>query len=76
MPSNPYNEQRDCFIHINKILTNQLKDMKVGLPYENFIKDLLLSFAVSQSMIENYIIRFYINAGLVTLIDGVLKYKK
>ncbi len=76
MPSNPYNEQKSCFNRINNLLTVVIKDNKEGFNYDDFLRDLLLSFAVSQSMIEKYIQRFYVDANFVTLKEGVLKYKK
>ncbi len=76
MPSNPYSEQKKCFNRINLLLTSLIKSNKEGFVYDDVLRDLLITYAVSQSMIEKYIIRFYIEAGLVTLKEGVLKYKK
>ena len=71
MPSNPDKDKRLCRVHIDKILTSGLKQVK-SILYTDLVRDVLLNFNVSEHFVEKFIKKYYIETGIVIYKNGVL----
>ena len=63
MVTNVYKEERDCRENLNKILDKIIKGKLEKMSYMELVKQSLISFAVSRSMVEQWIKDFYIETG-------------
>jgi len=63
MATNVYKEERDCRENLNKILDKIIKGKLDKMSYLELVKQSLISFAVSRSMVEQWINDFYIQTN-------------
>ena len=71
MPANPNKDDFHARRNIDMLLTKGLATHK-KLLYLDVVREALLSYPVSRSMIEKFIKDFYIEPGRVLLVDGYL----
>ena len=73
MVSNPFKEERDCRKQIDNILATLTKGKVDSIEYKLLVRQCLINFAVSRSMVENFIKEFYVDTGEIKLDDNILK---
>ena len=75
MAVSEYKEIHLCRLEIDNALNKRLKQIS-SFSQSLFVREILLKFAVSESMVENFIYKYYVETGDVLLVDGELKSTK
>lgn len=68
MPSNPYKEERNCIIYLNRFFRRLPNE---GISRDYLIWDIRSRFAVSQRFINNFI-DFQVESGVIDERGGML----
>ena len=71
MPSNPYKPQMIMRKAINNVLMVELKNVE-SLDFDDLVLNILLKHPVSEQMVISFIKKYYVDSGLIKLIDGVI----
>ena len=75
MVSNPYNQELKARKAINKILTEGIKDDN-QISLTCLIKEILLTYPVSEQTTKKFIINYYVNTGDFNLKDDLITKNK
>ena len=72
MPSNPNKDDWKARRAINKILSEAIKD-KGEISFLFLIREVLLNFPVSETMVKNFVKTYYVETGEYTLNEDILR---
>lgn len=72
MPSNPNKDDWKARRAINKILSDAIKEHG-EMNFLFLIREVLLNFQVSETMVKNFIITYYVDTGEYVLDEGILR---
>jgi hypothetical protein len=69
MPSNPYKDERVARIAIDNAIEQIVKLDKTVL-LDNLVRQILLSYDVSETMVRKFIVQFYAKTGVIEIKNG------
>jgi hypothetical protein len=76
LTSNPDKIKQRARIKMEDLINKILPGLPDGMNYNLFIKQIILSYPVSEFMVKKYVENYYLNDGILILKDGFLMFSK
>ena len=76
MTSNPDKIKQRARIKMEDLINKMLPGLPNGMNYNLFIKQIILSYPVSEFMVKTYVENYYLKDGILILKDGFLMFPK
>lgn len=73
MVLSPYNAQQRCFSEVKRLLDSI---PEAGISRARLMRELLATYSVSESALDNYIDKYFVQTGDVIEFNGVLYAKQ